>query len=712
MSKTTNDWITHRFTQQDNVQHMAEQEWLLTNGTGAFASGTVIGCNTRRYHSLLCATKHPPVERQILIPQLFEQLQLHKPNDADQDIELTTCAFRNSTNTATTYAPQGALMLESFERGLTVTWTYAYETLRFQRALNLHWKQQAATLTYRIWNLDPDQYKSATLYLSPMTLLRDFHELLKHDTPDQPTFQHDNNILRISRANTTATLQSSLGRFQPAPDWWYNIFYPIEQYRGQDDREDYFIPGRFNIPLTKDIFSPTQENALTLHITLALGDQPAEPEPFPTQRIKHLSPILTKLQNDHDKTDLLNRSPKTIHQLHQQFSIASDDFIVQRTVHNRALSTIIAGYPWFADWGRDTFIALPGLMLTTGRLTEAKSTLQTFAAAIQNGLIPNRFDDYDDSAAHYNTVDASLWFIHAAHAYLHASNDQDAWQSWLSEACIKIIEAYQHGTDYNIHMTVDGLISAGDPNTQLTWMDAKCNDIAFTPRYGKAVEISALWFHCLTLLSVSLRKANKPEHATAYSKLAKLVKKNFITTFWNSDTNALYDVIYIDEHGNLQKDPAIRPNMLFACSLEHSPLPLTKRKAIIETARQKLLTPLGMRTLAEDDPRFEPHYIGDQFNRDKAYHQGTIWPWPIGTFAEAVLRTGKFSKKCRREAFAIIEPLLDRLTQNGVGQLHEIFQAESIPDASAPDSHKPVGCPAQAWSISETLRLLNLIEKP
>ncbi|QDU35560.1 Amylo-alpha-1,6-glucosidase [Poriferisphaera corsica] len=706
-------WVTHKFDEAGGVREMVEEEWLLSNGTGAFCSGTVIGSNTRRYHGLLCACKHPPVGRELLVGQMVERLDLLKENEAMQSLEFSTCEFRDEQGEATVYAPQGLHMLKSFERGLDVGWVYEWNNVGFERRINLHWKKQAATLTYRMWGFDAEEFKGGVLQLAPMMLIRDFHELLRHDDPEQPRVAGDGKVLRVWRGDTAATLSASEGWFGEAQDWWYNVYYRVERDRGLGDQEDYFIPGMFTVELDQARMQKAvdRESAYEVTVTIALGEQAAEPERENVERLVHLEKIANKLAHDGKKGESIVGDKALIRQLANNFAIASDDFVVDRWVGDERLSTILAGFPWFADWGRDTFIALPGLMLTTGRYEEAKGALRTFARFIQNGLVPNLFDDYDDKAAHYNTVDGSLWFVHAAVQYVKLSGDKASWREWLAEACVKIIEAYRVGTDYHIHMEEDGLIHAGDPESQLTWMDAKRDGIAFTPRYGKPVEINALWYNALMSLKEALRDAKMPEHATEYGKLAGLVKKSFIDLFWREDLGCLFDCVHVGDNGHVHKDSAIRPNMVFAISLPHSPLPQAKAKRVLEMAREKLLTPVGMRTLSEDNPQFERYYTGDQFNRDKAYHQGTIWPWPIGAFAEGVLRVGKFSKKSRKEAFAVIEPLCERVLGRGVGQLHEIFEAQPIEDAKAAYSHRAVGCWAQAWSISEVLRVLMMIER-
>ena len=363
----------------------------------------------------------------------------------------------------------------------------------------------------------------------------------------------------------------------------------------------------------------------------------------------------------------------------------------------------MAGYPWFADWGRDTFISLPGLLLCTGRFDEARSTLKAYAQSLHNGLVPNRFDDYDSKAAHYNAVDASLWFVHAAMEYYLTSGDQDAWDGWLCGAVMQVIDAYLRGTDHDIRMAGDGLISAGNPRTQLTWMDAARDGVVFTPRFGKPVEVNALWYHALVGMSELLADTDRST-SVHYVKLSKRVKRAFLKNFWDNKQGYLYDHIWADDQGQETTDQTVRPNQIFAVSLPHSPLPRTKQQKVVKAVTQSLLTPLGLRTLPQDDPNYHGRYTGPMFDRDSAYHRGTVWPWLIGPYAEAVLRAGRFSDKSKKDALAAVEPLCQCLMSDGLGQLHEIH------DGDPP--HRPVGCMAQAWSVAELLRVLWLIEQP
>jgi predicted glycogen debranching enzyme len=691
---------------------LLDREWLLSNGTGAYAAGTAAGCHTRRYHGLLIATTRPPVGRIVGLSQVCEQLVLSREAGAGatpggpvrQVLDFATCMFRDIDNDEQrVMSPNGMAMIKQFARGLHVQWTYKWGKITLAKKLFLHWKQQAATLHYQVTGLEHMQ-SSATLRLTPMLTLRDFHGLL-HQGESPPI------KIKTSGKNVTATLEdvavtfccdapTGKVKFTKKEEWWHNIYYPIEAQRGQDDHEDYYLPGSFTIEL------PAGCASMEAMLTAALGAKPAAHVTDTTARAAHLKAVCKKLE----PVAAAGEEDEDGENMQRCLAIATDDFVVDRVMGKKKLQTIVAGYPWFADWGRDSFIALPGLLLTTGRYGQARSVLQAFAGAIKDGLVPNRFDDYDDGAAHYNTVDASLWFVHAAAQYVAASGDTQAWEDWLADASVSIVDAYIRGTHHDIVMAGDCLISAGSATTQLTWMDAACGEpgtsdrVVFTPRHGKAVEINALWYNALATLAQSLPKsyADKADH---YHKLTGRVKRSFGGVFWRDDLECLVDRVWTDEQGDRHPDYALRPNQIFAASLPYSPLPRTRQLKVVAAVRQYLLTPVGLRTLAEDDPHYHGYYSGGPLARDEAYHQGTIWPWLIGPYAEAVLRSGRFSSKAQADARLAIAPLVERLLGPGLGHLHEIHEAAIGPDGS----HRPVGCFAQAWSVAEVVRVLDLL---
>lgn len=715
------NWRTHELdlTANELGQNPMTLEWLLTNGTGAYAMGTASGVNTRRYHGLLVATTRPPVGRVIALNQVLERLTLKK-QEQTRDVDLTACLFRSPDDGQQVLSPPGRLTAHRFEKGLSTRWTYQWSpngggsdaktseaaspdhgAITLTRELSLHWKQQAATLRYEIQGLDRllEAGWAGTLSLKPLVTLRDFHSLLHmNNTGPISVSPRPDNSLTVYRDDIVVTLQCQPGELIPMnpvrDPWWYDIYYPVETERGLDDTEDHFVPGEYRIELNQAALS---QSPLVATLTVTLGEKPVAAEPTAgSDRASHVQQVVGTT-----RVTLPDDGPLAGAAVKQAMVTAADDFVVDRQFKGQTLSTILAGYPWFADWGRDTFISMPGLLLTTGRFDEACATLRVYAEAIRDGLVPNRFDDYDDKAAHYNAVDASLWFIHAALRYLNASGDRQSWDDWLCPAVMQIFHAYIRGTEHDIRMAGDALITAGSPNTQLTWMDAACDGVVFTPRHGKAVEINALWYSALASMADLLEQTDRPT-SQHYTKLLKRIKRSFAKLFWDNDRGCLNDHIWTDDQGTDHTDATIRPNQIFAVSLPHSPLPRTRQKKVLQSVRDHLLTPFGLRTLPVDDPQYHGRYTGSMFERDGAYHRGTVWPWLIGPYAEAVLRAGQFSKKAKAEAYAAIKPLLGELCTSGLGQLHEIHEADA--------PHRPVGCIAQAWSVAEVLRVLELIE--
>lgn len=665
--------------------NLLNQEWLLTNGSGAYAMGTVAAINARRYHGLLIACTQPPVGRVVVLNQMFEHM-VFKGHE-NTPVETSTCAFKDAQGNLVC-APQGHQLLKQFEKGLGVSWTSRGALFELTRTVHLHWKTQAVTLAY---TLTPKV--DVTLALSPMVTMRDFHSMRHHQDDHQLASKVAADTLRLTSLvagkPVNAVFQAPGSKAilnAPGQNWWYDIYYTHDNNRGQEDHEDYFNPARFE-------FTFQGGKTHTFTFTAALGDQPVAAINNDNARKAHLAPMLKALTaagvNDESHQAIV-----------QTLAIAADDFVVDRTIKDQKLSTILAGYPWFSDWGRDTFISLPGLLLSTGRLAEARNVLQAFAQSIHQGLVPNRFDDYNASDIHYNTVDASLWFIDAAMQYYKASNDQTSWDNWLAQACMDIIDAYLKGTRYDIQMAGDGLISAGNVDTQLTWMDAACNGTVFTPRHGKAVEINALWYNALAGMSELIATSHKPV-ADHYKKLTSRIGRSFMKVFWDENLGHLRDHVWTDADGHEHIDASLRPNQIFAGSLPHSPVPKTKRKLMLAKVREQLLTPVGLKTLPASDAHYHPYYQGPAFERDEAYHQGTIWPWLIGPFIQAELRAENFSPKAITQARQTLEPLLDFIAGPGVGQLYEIHEA-ALP-------HRPVGCPAQAWSVASVIATLSMI---
>jgi predicted glycogen debranching enzyme len=472
-------------------------------------------------------------------------------------------------------------------------------------------------------------------------------------------------------------IEADAGAFYSRPDWWYEHTYPIETERGLDDHEDLFSPGVFSITATGPMSFVLW--AGTCHTPA--GGAPINSGATACQGLSTLS--FEEEKKRLAEQDWANDAP-TVTQ--KKLFRAASQFVAKRNRPDGSQgATILAGFPWFSDWGRDSMISLPGLLLATRRFKEAGQVLSVFASHVSEGMIPNYFDDYSNEP-HYNTVDASLWFIHAAFEYLRITKDQDLFSNLLMPACEEIIDGYRKGTRFHIRMDEsDGLIWAGDEQSQLTWMDAKHGENVFTPRHGKPVEINALWYNALCLLGDGA--------------LAAKVKENFVKSFWISPYRGLADVV----RGDGERDDSIRINQIFAVSLPHSPLGEDQQRAVVEVVRRELLTPLGPRTLARGHGKYRPQLAGGPFSRDSAYHNGTVWPWLIGGFLDAYLRVNANSDAAREQAREWLKPLLYHMENEAcIGSISECA------DGDAP--HHAVAACAQAWSVAEVLRLAQKLE--
>jgi len=646
-------------------------EWLLTNGLGGFAMGTALGANTRRYHGLLIAPMMPPLNRVVALHSVIEQLVTP---DGPVDLAMPQFEVReaNENSEIDDELPPGKrchLLRFEVSPPTRTLWVYRVGQVIIEKELVLRPWGNVAELSYCLRHIPGPM----TLRLRPLVALRDFHSLRKESDGPPTCEQIGKGGFTLQRDDMKLTLEglggSSIERVSE-PDWWRNLTYQEDAARGQDFREDVFSPGVYEARVTRG-----QADVVILKASFE-NTAKKWPDP-PTRSIGLPNPTGRAL-------------PPT-----ESLRVAADQFIASRLDDSHWHTTVLAGFPWFADWGRDTMISLPGLLIASGRLDEAQSALKLFARHMHKGLVPNRFDDYGGSPE-YNTVDASLWFVHAVHA-LAKVNDalvDDA----LRFACWNVITAYRDGTDNNIHMDDDGLIIAGGPDTQLTWMDAKRDGIVMTPRHGKPVEIQALWHHALRCAVELLPTA--PENVE-FEAIAERAAKSFRDKFWWPERNCLHDVLK-ESNGAWQGDGALRPNQLFAVSLGSDLLSQDQQRAVVSAAREKLLTPVGVRTLAPGSDGYIGRYEGDMMQRDRAYHNGTVWPWLIGPYCEALLRSQDFSDDAKEQVRNTLQPLITELHTGCLGQLAEIY------DGDPP--HRPAGCPAQAWSVAEVLRVLTLID--
>ena len=668
--KTNTEETVHLWTHAQPIEELLASEWLLTNERGSYAASTVAGCNTSGYHGLLIGSLNPPVNRIMALSNCLEMVICGR-----KVYRLSTFEFGEK------FAPVGHTHLEAFWRDTGVHFIYDLGAIQVEKGIYLARDSDTVVIEYAFHGVE----EPVELVVRPFVGLRDFHCMQRSHAPLIGQACEDGVLVRHDVPASCALLMASGEmRYEADPQWWFNFSYRVNRQRGLHDGEDLWTPGFFKGRIE-------QGGRAVVSAHLAERSHGSKPRAVDVETVKadlaaYQAELIRKAAA-HDETDIM-------------LTLAADQFVVKRRDADARRSTIVAGYPWFADWGRDAFIALPGLLLATGRYEEARSVLSTFAAAADEGMIPNRFDDRS-ATAHFNSVDASLWFIHGAFAYLETTSDKVTFTEELLPTIRQIIASYHGGTRFNIHADADALILAGDEETQLTWMDAKCEGVTFTPRYGKAVEVNALWYNALCCLHEFHLRSSGTAEARRYAEMAQRVGESFSAVFWNEERGYLNDCVAPD--GTI--DASLRPNQIFAVSLPYSP-PLTRRqqKAVVGAVENALLTPYGLRTLAPGDASYHGRYEGPQSQRDAAYHQGTVWPYLIGPFVEAYLKVNDFSAAARQRAAEMIEPLVQHLTVGGcLGSISEIFDGD--------EPHRPAGCPAQAWSVAELLRVYRLLKK-
>ena len=649
-----------------NLETAEAREWLVTNGIGGYAAGTVSGLLTRRYHGLLLAALKPPLGRTLMLTKLDEEVsydlkfyQLHSNRWADGTI-----------------SPQGYKNIERFFLiGTTPVWIYACADALLEKQI---WMEEGQNTTYIRYTLRRGSLP-LTISLKALVNYRDYHGDSKSDGWEMEIERQERGI-KVQAFPDAASLylfssSETNPDWQVDPAWYQNFALAMEQYRGLNHIEDHL-------------------HAATCTATLKPGESLtiiASTEPNP-----NLDSKSAWQQRQNHERQLLAKFPQSDYQFSLEIKgliLAADQFVVDRTIPDEPEGkTIIAGYPWFGDWGRDTMISLPGLTLATGRPEVAKVILRTFAKYIDRGMLPNLFPDGKETPE-YNTVDATLWYFEAIRSYYALTQDQELIQQ-LFPALAEIIHWHCRGTRYNIHLdSEDGLLYAGETGVQLTWMDAKVDDWVVTPRIGKPVEVNALWYNALIVMVQLAKILGKTE--TEYQQLAQKTKQGF-QRFWNSDLAYCYDVVDSPD-GN---DDSLRPNQIFAVSLPaidqktNFPELLTpqQQKSVVNTCARELLTSSGLRSLAVSHPDYQGYYGGDRWQRDGAYHQGTVWGWLIGHFVQAHLKV--YQKPDVAKSFLI--PMANHLTAGCVSNLSEIF------DGDPPFT--PRGCFAQAWTVAEVLR--------
>ena len=654
-----------------------ELEWLVTNGIGGFASSSVSLMNTRRYHGLLFASLRPPVERVALVSKL-DVTALY----GNTEVPLAANEFADGT-----IAPRGFRQLESFRlEGLVPVWTWAVGDARVEQRL---WMRHGENTTYVQFTRIGGS-KELRLRLEPLSTYRDYHWQPRGERAFRVEPVRDGiQIVAYDGAQPYRILCSD-ARIEARPQWHWNFKHRDETARGLDDIEDLFRPAILEIDLR---LGQTRAVILT-----------AEPQtPMPAAEALAAERARQREISSRYGAALRVFDPQAdvatgqLAPVAEQLALAADQFLVERrdALGTPLGKTVIAGYPWFGDWGRDTMIALPGLTLATGREEIAVSVLRTFARFVSQGMLPNRFPDAGETPE-YNTVDASLWFFVAVHAYLTRAADR-SFKSEIYPTLKDMLDWHVRGTRFGIQVDpTDGLLRAGQDGVQLTWMDAKVGEWVVTPRIGKPVEINALWFNAVSIMRDLANELGFTPEAAHYALLASRIRENFEKSYWYDAGGYLCDVIdgpegVVGDDGR-RRDSSLRPNQIFALSLPHALLTGEKAKRVLSVCAAELWTPVGLRSLAPSEPRYVGRYGGGPLERDGAYHQGTVWTWLLGPFASAHYRIHADAPA----ALDFLRAIPSHLREGCIGQVSEIM------DANAP--FEPRGCFAQAWGVAELLR--------
>jgi len=633
-----------------NFESASSREWLETNGIGGFACSTISGANTRRYHALLTAATRPPLGRITTLSKFEEIVTID-----GKSYELSANQYPNKIY------PEGYKYLKSFRLNLFPIWVYEIEGIEIEKTVFMIHGANTTVIEYK--SKIGSQKSNIELELKPLLSFSSYHHLQHENTDFSGDFETAENLVSIEPYAEMPPIHFAHNAVQvEKTGFWYRDFeYAIERERGFDFREDLFQPFALKFDL-----SETAAVIVSIETT----------EFFDVSQVK---------QKEIERREKLIETAGAKDDFTKQLVLAADQFIVSRG----AGKTVIAGYPWFSDWGRDTMIALEGLTLTTNRPEIARNIILEFAGHISEGMIPNRFPDTNETPE-YNTVDATLWYFEAIRAYAEKTKDYDFVRENLYEKLAGIVAWHLRGTRYNIRVDTDGLLYAGAKGTQLTWMDAKYGDTVFTPRTGKPVEIQALWYNALKIMADFAERFDDADGKNQYESMANAARLGFNRVFWNETEQCLFDVVV-----NGRRDGAVRPNQIFAVSLSYAILDdAEKARKVVEKVEKELLTPVGLRSLSPQDSQYCRVYTRSPFERDSCYHQGTVWGWLIGGFVDA---HRKIFPGAEDKIEKILQGFNAHLTEAGIGQISEIF------DTDAP--FNPRGCFAQAWSVAEVLRV-------
>jgi predicted glycogen debranching enzyme len=641
-----------------DVRELLSLEWLVTNGLGGYASASIVGANTRKYHGLLVASLNPPVNRQVLVNRAEEFLLTQER----EFIPLTSNQYPGSVY------PEGFRHLEEFSRNPIPTFRYRTKAGSVSKSIFMPYGSNTTVVEYA-----NSGDKEIRLSIHPLFNDRDFHGLTKENSDFQFEYEQNDTYLKVKAAHwsTPVFWSFSKGKFSEDRTWYKDMEYLRELDRGFSYNEDAYQVGYVEATL-----QPGEVLSMIYTIEESmLKKNPSELKNTEIERLKNLVPAGVK------------------NSFYQDLIVSADQFMVYRK--STKSHTILAGYHWFTDWGRDTMIAMLGGTIALDKKEESASIIRTFLRYLDHGMIPNRFPDNPNGEPEYNTIDGTLWLFVAVYECFQKFKDVKFLES-VSAQLEDILNHHIAGTRFNIHATKQGFLSGGDANTQLTWMDVKIGDFAVTPRYGCPVEINALWYNALKVYEFVAKTIGKPSNPVI-ANLAKKVEDNFESVFWN-EAGYLNDVYY--ESG--RKDSKIRPNQLYAISLPFALISTEKQLQVVETVKEHLLTTLGMRTLSPKDPEFRANYGGSTWDRDTAYHQGTVWPFLIGEYMMALLKANEYSAESVQECKAIIDGFQDHFYNNtGIHCISEIL------DGKEPKQGK--GTIQQAWSVTALIRVLDRI---
>ena len=667
-----------------NLEEGLKREWLITNGIGGYSSSTIIGCNTRKYHGLLIAPLTPPARRFLVLSKIDESIEMNESN-----IPLYTNMCKN-------YISEGFKNLESFEKDYFPIFTYKIKDITIKKIICMEYGKNTVCVYYKIKN-----GKNAIKFkLAPVVNFRDFHTMTTNHTYNVYQEIRDNKVKFIvdDHYQNPVYMHISDGEYiEHKNDHFRNMYYIEEEKRGFYPEEDLYVPGRYEIYL-----EPDEEKEIEFICSLEENIDEINIKDVINKEITRINELIINSDLIDIKKENDSKEDKEYRDLITKYIIASDNFIVNRPGFN--LHTIIAGYPWFLDWGRDSMIAFEGLLLIPKRYDIAKEVLLTFVRDIKFGLVPNGYSGFDNRPL-YNSVDASLLLFEQVKKYLNYTGDDVFIKKEIYEKLKHVIESYKNGIDIddnNIYLDDDNLISSGTEQTQNTWMDAKFLNIPATPRNGKVVEVNALWYNALKIMEELSAKYEKKEVSKQYAKMAEDTKKSFNEKFYNKKRKALYDVL---------GDSKIRPNQLFSLSLTYPIIDCNSEiaKEVFETVTKKLLNDFGLKTLAKGEENYIEVYEGDSFKRDMSYHQGITWPWLLGLYYDSLkniikVQKGKIFKKEYKE---ILEKLEEKTKKTFLKSINEDGIIGSI--AELYDSKKPQlpkGALAQAWSVSEVFRII------